>query len=194
VKRINLRTTLTAVSIAGVLFSHNLLAAAEQYKIDPAHSFIQFKISHLGFSTLVGRFNTLEGEFSYDTENPKAASINVVVQTDSLDSNHAERDKHLRGKDFFNVKKYPDARFTSTAFKPTAEGGTLDGELTLMGVTKPITLEVKAEGAGKDPWGGQRRGYTAYTTINRGDFGMDYNLGPQAETVKLELFIEGIRQ
>jgi len=190
-----LTRTLSALALsASVLFSANAFAAPEQYKLDPTHSFIEFSISHLGFSVLKGRFNDISGSFSYDPEKPAASTVEVTVKTASIDSNHAERDKHLRNKDFLDVEKYPQATFKSTGFEPKGDDGVLTGDLTLHGVTKPITVDVKFVGAGKDPWGGYRRGYVGTTTIKRADFGMTYNLGPAAETMELQFFLEGIRQ
>ncbi len=186
---------LTALTLsASLAFSASAFAAPERYQIDPTHSFVEFAISHLGFSVLKGRFNDISGSFSYDPDNPAASQIEVKVKTASIDSNHAERDKHLRNKDFLDVEKYPEARFKSTGFQPKGEDGVLTGELTLHGVTKPITVDVKFVGAGKDPWGGYRRGYVGTTTIKRADWGISYDLGPAAENVELQFFLEGIRQ
>lgn len=169
--------------------------AAADYKLDDTHSFVQFRIQHLGFSWLYGRFNTLDGAYSFDEANPKAASVNVTIDVASIDSNHAERDKHLRGKDFFHVEEYPKASFVSTAYIPTGgNNGVLKGELTLRGVTKPIDIEVTQVGAGDDPWGGYRRGFHGSTTITLADFGIPYDLGPAARTAELMLNVEGIRQ
>lgn len=169
-------------------------APAADYDIDPSHAFIEFRISHLGFSTLAGRFNKFAGAFSWDKDNPGASAITVTVDTGSIDTNWAERDKHLRGDDFLAVEKYPQAVFKSTRYAGDASGGTLEGTLTLHGVTKPVVLEVKAIGEGPDPWGGYRTGFAATTSINRIDFGIDYNLGPSAETMTFDLFVEGIRK
>ena len=113
-------------------------AQAADYVIDTkgAHAFIQFRIKHLGYSWLLGRFNDFGGSFSYDKANPDASKVEVKIKTASLDSNHAERDKHLRGKDFFEVKKYPEAHFISTSYKQNDDGtAVLVGDLTLHGVT-----------------------------------------------------------
>ena len=96
--------------------------------------------------------------------------------------------------EFLNVDKYPEASFKSTGYTGTAEAGKMTGTLTLHGVSKPITLDVKAVGEGADPWGGYRAGFAATVTLRRADFGVDYNLGPASETMAFELFIEGIRQ
>ena len=169
-------------------------AEVESYTLDPGHSFVTFSISHLGYSMLQGRFNDLEGSFEYDTENPGSSSIKVVIKTASVDTNHAERDKHLRDADFLNVEMFPEASFESTSFVEDGDTGVLTGNLTLHGVTKPIDVDVTLVGAGKDPWGGYRRGYIGRTTLRRSDFDMSYDLGPAAEEMALEFNIEGIRQ
>jgi polyisoprenoid-binding protein YceI len=189
---------LTALTLAGALLLPGAAAAeVEKYVIDTegAHAFVQFRIQHLGYSWLYGRFNDFGGELTYDTENPENASVQVTIDTASLDSNHAERDKHLRGEDFLEVDKYPEARFQSTSYAPTGENtATLTGDLTLHGVTKPVTIEVEQIGAGPDPWGGYRRGFQGATTIALKDFGIDYDLGPASQEVELILSVEGIRQ
>src|SRR5690554_5233797 len=116
---------------------------ATEYTIDTkgAHASIQFRIKHLGYSWLYGRFNDFEGSFHYDADKPEASSVQVKIDVASVDSNHAERDKHLRDKDFLHTDKYPTATFKSTSFTPTGDGtAKLEGELTLRGVTKPITI------------------------------------------------------
>lgn len=169
-------------------------ATAAEYKIDPAHTFVQFEISHLGFSTLVGRFNRMQGVFNWDRANPEGSSIEITIDTDSVDTNWAERDKHLREEDFLHVEKFPAATFKSTNYTGDADSGVLEGMLTLHGVTRPVTLEVTAVGEGDDPWGGYRAGFDATTTLRRSDFGMEYDLGPKAETMEFKLHVEGIRQ
>ena len=127
-------------------------AAAETFKVDPAHSFVNFEISHIGFSMLQGRFNKLEGKFTYDAAKPDASTIEVKVDTGSVDSNYGERDKHLREKYLF-TDKFPSASFKSTKFSESGDKATLEGELTLHGVTKPVKVDVQFIGAGNDPWG-----------------------------------------
>lgn len=185
------RTSLVAVAI--MLFASGA-KAAENYKIDLSHSFVMFKISHLGFSVMNGRFNDFAGEFSYDPDNPANSRISVTVKTASVDTNWAERDKHLRSPDFLDVDKYPTATFTTTGFSESNGKGTLKGELTLHGVTRPIEIAVEQVGAGKDPWGGFRRGFGGMTKIKRSDFGITRNLGPASEEMELHFVIEGVRQ
>ena len=171
--------------------------SAANYKIDVkgAHAFITFKIQHLGYSWLLGRFNEFDGEFYYDPAKPEASSINVVIQTASVDSNHAERDKHLRNDDFLHVDKYPEARFVSKKFDvKDADNAIVTGDFTLHGVTREISFPVKKIGEGKDPWGGYRAGFTGATELKLADYGITYDLGPASTHVYIELNIEGIRQ
>ncbi|MEX0386525.1 YceI family protein [Spiribacter sp. 221] len=172
-------------------------AVAADYVIDTdgAHASIQFRISHLGYSWLKGRFNDFSGEFQYDAANPGDSEIAVNIDTASIDSNHAERDKHLRSADFLDVQQYPEASFVSTDYIPNGDGtATLEGELTLHGVTRPISIDVEKIGEGEDPWGGYRVGFSGETEFALADYGIDYNLGPASETVYLELEVEGIQQ
>ncbi len=187
--------------IAGtVLASAALLTPsvyAADYVIDTkgAHASINFRVSHLGYSWLEGRFNSFDGQFSYDEQNPAASKVVVNIDTKSVDSNHAERDKHLRSDDFLDVSKYPAAKFESTAFKMNDDGTALmTGNFTLHGVTKPIEIDVTKIGEGADPWGGYRAGFSGTTEFKMKDFGITKNLGPASETVYLELHVEGARQ
>ncbi len=165
-----------------------------EYDIDPTHSFVNFKTQHFGFSWLSGRFNAVEGAINYDSANGAEQSINLTIDVARLDTNHAERDKHLRSSDFFDVEQFPTATFVSSGYDGDAKGGILSGALTLHGVTKNISFDIKRIGEGEDPWGGYRAGFEGHYTLLRKDFDMGYNLGPAAEEVELDLFIEGIRK
>ncbi|MEW9799248.1 YceI family protein [Alteromonas sp. CYL-A6] len=172
-------------------------AHAADYVIDTqgAHASINFKIQHLGYSWLTGRFNDFGGKFSYDDANPEAAQIMVTIDTSSIDSNHAERDKHLRSGDFLATDKYPEAKFVSTRVEDKGNGNLMvTGDFTLHGVTKSITIDAKKIGEGKDPWGGYRAGFAGTTSIALKDFGIDYDLGPASQVVELNLHVEGVRQ
>jgi len=173
------------------------MTQAADYVIDTgkAHAFIQFRIQHLGYSWLLGRFNDFSGEFSYDADHPDAASVAVRINTASIDSNHAERDKHLRGEDFLDVDRYPQAEFVSTGYRENPDrSAVLSGNLTLHGVTRPVQIDVEPVGQGPDPWGGYRMGFTGTTRLKLADYGIDYDLGPASREVDLFLAIEGIRQ
>ncbi len=175
----------------------SLPALADKYIIDTkgAHASINFSIQHLGYSYLTGRFNNFSGDFTYDPKDVAASTINVTIDTTSVDSNHAERDKHLRSGDFLNVEKFPKATFVSKKIVPD-DGDEFDvvGDLTLNGVTKSITIEVDKVGEGKDPWGGYRVGFEGETEIALKDFNITKDLGPASQTVKLELHVEGVKQ
>ena len=190
-----IKRILGAALAAAVLAVTAPAAEAADYAIDSAHSFVQFKISHVGVSWMIGTFETVSGSFTYDPEaGPEAQSIAVEIDTASVDTNHAERDKHLRSSDFLSVDEFPTATFVSTGYEGDAEGGVMTGDLSLHGVTKPVVIAVKRVGEGKDPWGGYRAGFEGSATIARKDYGMGYNLGPAAETMELSLFIEGVRK
>lgn len=183
------------LALAALVSTSPLYAA--DYVIDTkgAHASIQFRISHLGTSWLTGRFNKFTGEFSYDADKPEASSVSVDIDVTSLDSNHAERDKHLRGDEYLNVDKYATASFKSTSFTPGENGtGVMKGMLTLYGTTKEIAIDVQKVGEGADPWGGYRAGFSGTVELKPKEFGINYNLGPAAETVYLDLNIEGIRK
>lgn len=160
-----------------------------------AHQFINFRISHLGFSWLSGRFNDFDGQFVYDAENPQNSSVTVSIDTTSVDSNHAERDKHIRNEDFLYTGEYPQATFKSTGIRLDEEGeADIVGDLTLRGVTREVVLDAEMIGHGADPWGGYRMGFEAETELRLADFGIPTNLGPAAEVLTLEISVEGIRQ
>ncbi len=191
--RMTHRPLLLVITLLGFAASGSAIGA-EQYTVDPAHTFVSFRIHHLGFSILQARFDKVSGDMTYDAEDPGKSSIRVQVETASIDTNHEKRDEHLRSAEFLDVQKYPEATFVSTKFEPHGDTGVLTGNLTLHGVTRPVTVETRFIGAGKDPWGGYRRGYTGTMHLKRSDFGMHHNLGPLGDEVELVLTVEGIRK
>ena len=191
-----MKKLIAATTLGSLMLAAGLSQAAD-YQIDKQgqHASINFKISHLGYSWVYGRFNDFDGTFSWDADKPEASAINVTVNTESVDTNHAERDKHIRGEDFLNVSENATATFTSTGVEVTGDNSAkVTGDLTLNGVTKPVVLDANFIGEGEDPWGGYRAGFDATTTLKLADFGIDYNLGPASETVELILTVEGVRQ
>lgn len=166
---------------------------ADNFKIDAAHSTIQFTANHLGFSHLIGRFNNFSGGFSLEKDTTKNTAM-VSIDTSSVDTNHQKRDDHLRSPDFFNAKEFPTMDFKSLSYKGNAKEGVLTGNLTLLGVTKKVDFKVKSIGEGKDPWGGYRAGFNATATIDRTDFGMNFMAPTIPVNVMIKLFIEGIKQ
>ncbi|MFI8606812.1 YceI family protein [Pseudomonas sp. NPDC077186] len=190
-----LKKTLVALALGSALIGGQALAA--DYAIDKKgqHAFVNFKISHLGYSWLYGTFKDFDGKFSFDAANPEASTVSVTLNTASVDTNHAERDKHIRSDDFLSVGKHPTATFESTSVKSTGEGSAdISGNLTLNGVTKPVVIAAKFIGEGSDPWGGYRAGFEGSTTLKLKDFDIAMDLGPASETVELILSIEGVRQ
>lgn len=191
------KTTLSAVGVAMALTVNTAaaeVAAAGNYKIDPGHTNVQFSVSHLGTSNLVGRFNTVAGDIILKPNGD--SKVEVTIQTSSVDTNHEKRDVHLRGPDFFNVKQFPVMSFVSNkvSYNSKGEPTSVAGKLSLHGKTQTVTLTVKPVGAGKDPWGGYRAGYDATTTIKRSAFGMNYMPGGIGDDINITLNIEAIKQ
>ena len=185
-----MKKSLLGLTLSALLFTTGSAVAAD-YKIDKEgqHAFVNFRIQHLGYSWLYGTFKDFDGTFSFDEANPASDKVNVTINTNSLDTNHAERDKHLRSGDFLNVAKFPQATFASTGVKKDGDGLDITGNLTLNGVTKPVTLDAKLIGQGNDPWGGKRAGFEASGKIKLKDFGITTDLGPASQDV--ELIISG---
>ena len=189
-----LKNALAALVLGSALMGGQAMAA--DYAIDKQgqHAFVNFKISHLGYSWLYGTFKDFDGTFSYDAANPEASKVNVTLKTASVDTNHAERDKHLRSAEFLNVSKHDTATFESTSVKSTGEGSAdVTGNLTLNGVTKPVVIAAKFIGEGQDPWGGYRAGFEGTTSIKRSDFGKQKDLGPASDAVELYVSFEGVK-
>ncbi|MCR8913569.1 YceI family protein [Marinobacter panjinensis] len=192
-KKLLLASAVSLTMAGGVQASEH--SGSYAFDTKGAHQFITFKISHLGYSWLYGRFNDFNGQFVYDEENPENSSVQVTVDTSSVDSNHGERDKHLRSDDFLHVGEYPEATFKSKRVEVDEEGeADIIGDLTLRGVTKEITLDVEMLGHGEDPWGGYRMGFEAETEFKLSDFGIPMDLGKASETVEMIISVEGIRQ
>ncbi|MCL6415381.1 YceI family protein [Aestuariirhabdus sp. Z084] len=178
-----------------LLMGTPLWAADYALDIKGQHAFVQFRIQHLGYSWLYGRFDDFTGSFSYDEASPDNSKVEVTINTTSVNTNHAERDKHLRSDDFLDVSSFPKATFVSTSVKSDGKGNAIiTGDLTLRGVTRSITIDAESIGGGNDPWGGYRHGFLGTTKLALKDFGIDFNLGPASTEVEMTLSIEGIRQ
>ena len=192
-----MKLRIASLSVAAALFAAPAPLAAADFDIDSkgAHASINFRIKHLGFSWLAGRFDTFTGGFSFDDKSPDKSSVKVEIDTASVNSNHAERDKHLRSPDFLDVAKFPKATFMSKSVTPKAGGkATIVGDLTLHGVTKEVAIEAETIGGGADPWGGVRQGFSGVTTLKLADFAISQDLGPASKDVELTLNVEGIRK
>jgi len=190
-----LKKSVLGLAAAAMLMSAGSAVAAD-YKIDKEgqHAFVQFRIQHLGYSWIYGTFKDFDGSFTFDEKDPSADKVNVTINTNSVDTNHAERDKHLRSADFLNTAKFAQATFVSTSVKKDGDDLDIAGNLTLNGVTKPVTLEAKLLGQGKDPWGGYRAGFEAEGKIALKDFNITKDLGPASQEVELIISLEGVRQ
>jgi polyisoprenoid-binding protein YceI len=150
--------------------------AAETYVVDKAHSEAKFEISHL-ISRVSGKFNDVSGKITGDPANASSSSVEFTIKAASIDTGNENRDKHLRTPEFFDAEKFPEITFKSTAIKPTAKKNLYEvtGDLTMKGVTKRVTLPVEFRGFGKDPSGNTRAGFTVKTTLNRKDYGINWN-------------------
>lgn len=173
---------------------------AANYKIDEDHTTVSFKVKHL-FSNVQGNFKTFEGSFVYDPHKPETWKTEVTIQADSIDTNVAERDKHLRSKDFLEVEKYPTITFKSTDVTDvTLAGAKLRGLLTIHGIEKAVVLDLEILGEAKDPWGNVAAGFTATTKINRKDFGLTWNQALETggvlvgEEITITLEVAGLLQ
>jgi len=148
---------------------------AESYKIDPSHSEVGFTIRHM-VSNVRGRFNDFSGTVDMDPKAPQKGSVEFSVKTTSIDTGNADRDKHLRTADFFDVEKYPELTFKSDSVKPAGKNKyNVTGTLTMHGVSKKVTLPVTFNGEGKDPWGNTRAGFETATKLDRKEYGIVWN-------------------
>ncbi|HLP41617.1 MAG TPA: YceI family protein, partial [Fibrobacteria bacterium] len=190
---------LSRISLASALVVVAAFTArtqAAEYKIDPAHSEMVFKVRHMGISTVTGRFDKFDGSFDVDPKNVKATKGNLVIETASINTANGKRDEHLRSSDFFDAAKYPQIKFVSKEVKDVNEKdstATLVGDLTMHGVTKPVSLKIKGGGIINDGWGNDRAAFTATGKLNRADWGLKWNKALEAgrmvvsENVDLEL-------
>jgi polyisoprenoid-binding protein YceI len=182
-----------------------LMAAAEgpkveTYKVDPGHSNVGFSIRHF-FSKVPGRFKTYDGTIALDPKDLSKGTVNVSIDTGSIDTGVEDRDQHLKSPDFFDAAKFPKMTFVSTEVLPKGTNhATVKGNLTLHGVTKPVTLEADVLGFSPDPWGGYRGSFEAKTTLKRSDFGISWNKAVEGgglllgEDVEVTLNIEAVRE
>ncbi|HEY6218426.1 MAG TPA: YceI family protein [Gemmatimonadaceae bacterium] len=168
------------------------------YNIDATHSNVEFAVKHMMITTVKGRFGDVKGT----VEIPEAGepTVDVTIGVASIDTRVEARDNHLRSPDFFDVEKYPEMRFVSTKAEQTDDGYTLTGDLTLHGVTRPVKLDVVAEGAGVDPWGNQKAAFSATGKFKRSEFGLNWNAALEtggvlvSDDVKLSIDAQLVKQ
>lgn len=170
------------------------------YKIDPAHSRVGFVARHAMVTKVRGSFNELDGSGYFDPEDPTKSHLELTIKAGSIDTRNADRDAHLKSNDFFAMDEYPEIKFISTKVETASEGTyRVTGDLTIKGVTKPITFELEFTGDIIDPWGNTRIGFEGTTTVNRKDWGVNFNMALEAggvlvsENITLEFEIAAVR-
>lgn len=168
--------------------------AADTYAVDPVHSAVVFRTTHMGASHAWGRFNDLSGTFSLDEADPSRSMLDFQVKTASVDTGNPARDKHLRSPDFFNAIQYPTITFKSKSVAKVGEAYEVTGELTLHGVTRLIKVKLVPVGAGKGPTGAAIRGIDASFFVKQSEFGMTKMVGPIGDDVWVNVSIEGTRK
>lgn len=173
-------------------------ASPANYKIDPSHTVLGFWVTHIGYAKTFGQFTEVEGGFTFDEETKTLSDVNVTVPTASVSTHHAARDGHVKNADFLDVGSHPTMTFTATSGEVTGERtGTVTGELTLLGISKPVTLDVVWNKSGPYPFGHKKHtmGISATGTIKRSDFGMTYALGGiVGDEIEIVIEMEAIQQ
>ena len=190
-RRLFLASAATAMLAAAIAAP----AHAADYTIDPSHTHVLFMVDHLGFSKMIGVFKDISGKFSFDPANVAASAVKVDLKTASLDTQFGPRDADLKGADWFNVTEFPDMTFVGTGYAKTGDKtGTITGNLTLLGVTKPVTLNVTFNKAGVRPSDKKdAAGFSATATIKRTDFGLKTFVPYIGDDVALVIESEGTR-
>ncbi len=190
---------MTALGLSFFLVASSALAAS--YDIDPDHSSVTFKVRHLAISSVDGQFADVQGSFLYDPANPSASKASATINATSINTRQTKRDDHLKSPDFLDVSKFPQIQFVSREIKEaTPSSFKAVGDLTIRGVTKPVTLDVAVGGTAKDMYGNDRAAFSATTTINRKDFGLVWNKVLETgalvvgDEVKIALEVEGIQK
>lgn len=188
------RFILSTLAICGFAAPAN--AEIEKYTFDKAHTQILFFVNHLGFSNSQGEFHDYDGYFLFDRDTPANSQIDVTIKTASIDMDDEKWDDHMKNEDFFNVETFPDMSFKSTSIEITGENtADITGDLTLLGVTKPVTLSVTHNKSGKHPFGDKYvAGFSGTATIKRSEFGMNYGLPMVSDDVEIRLEVEGVRE
>lgn len=170
-------------------------AQIETYSFDKVHTQILFFVNHLGFSHSQGEFLDFDGGFTFDRGEPEKSNVEVTIRTDSIDMDDEKWDAHMKNADFFNVEQYPTMHFKSTAITLTGKDtADITGDLTILGVTKPVTLSTKLNKVGPHPFGSKyMAGLSASAHIKRSDFGMNYGLPMIGDDVEIRIEVEAVR-
>ena len=167
-------------------------AHAATYRIDPVHSSVHFRARHFGVSNVYGRFNDFAGTLAYDESDPSQWMVKLEVETESVDTGNERRDTHLRSTDFFNAKQFPTLTFESREVEKVGEGlFRVQGDLTILGTTRPVEAEVRLVGTGKHPRSNAPLvGFETEVTLARSDFGMEFMLGPVGDEIGVTVAVE----
>ena len=182
-------------ALAGLLLTAGAAVRADDYKVDPVHSSVTFKISHIGLSFVHGRFDNMSGTFTIAPSDASKCSFALTMQAKSVDTNNKQRDEHLCSPDFFNVKQFPLITFKSTSVKAAAKGGyDVTGDMTMHGVTKSITFPLVGGRTAEFPRGVKRTGYTTVFVLKRADFGMDKMVDAIGNEVHVDMSFEGVQR
>ena len=187
--------TIRQFILATILVTCGTVArAADTYTVDPVHSSISFMISHAGISNIHGRFNDFSGKITIDQADPAKSSFALSIPVESIDTNNVKRDEHLRAPDYFNVKQFPTMSFQSTKVKAIDGGYEVTGDLTLHGVTKPVSFKLKGgDKVVEFPKGTKRIGLVSTLSIVRSDFGVTTELGALGDEIPISIGIEAAK-
>lgn len=157
---------------------------ASTWNLDPSHSEIQFKVKHLMITTVTGYFKKFDLKVETETDDFNTAkTVEFTADINSIDTNSEQRDTHLKSADFFKAEEFPELKFTGKKFSASGDEGTLEGDLTIRGITKPVTVKVELGGVVVDPWGQTKAGFTVSTKISRKEFGLTWNAVTEAGQV-----------
>ena len=177
------------------------VAGATTWELDPAHTHVEFAVKHMMIATVKGKFTEVSGTITLDDGAPEKSSVEATLGAASIDTRVGQRDTHLRSADFLDAEHFPAITFRSTRVEPQGDGkARVTGDLTIRGVTRPLTLDVTEEGRGKDPWGGERVGFSATGKLDRRDFGLNWNQALEAggvlvgNEVRITIEAEAVRK
>ena len=189
-------TTIRSLCIAILVAAVGATAhAADSYAVDPVHSSVSFKSLHAGISYIHGRFDDVSGQFVIDKDDPAKSSFALSIKTESVNTNNAKRDEHLRAPDYFNVKQFPTLTFQSTSVKAVEGGYETTGDLTLHGVKKPVTFTLKGgDKTVEFPKGMMRIGFTVLLSIKRSEFDMKTGLDALGDEIFIDMGVEAVKQ
>ncbi|MDW3224712.1 MAG: YceI family protein [Paracoccaceae bacterium] len=189
---------LTSTALATVVFGASAMAEPARFELDPSHTTVFFTVDHIGYARTLGIFGTVSGTFAYDLETQDLSDVQVSIDAASVNTFHDARDGHVRNKDFLDVSNHPEITFAASAGTAASEtGGTVTGDLTILGQTQPVTLDVTLNKVAEYPFGHKRLvlGLSMETTINRSDFGMSYAVdnGLVGDTVYIQVETEAMK-